>query len=397
MRRRPILSVLRRAAVALVAVAVAGPLIAARADAFVYWSMNPGPGGGMIGRANNDGSSVNHTLMAGLFGAQSMAVDASYIYWANGPNSIGRANLDGTNADPTFVSGIFTANALAVDSVNGYLFWADGNGSHIGRANLADGTGVNTSLISTIGKATGVAVNGTSKVVYWTVNLGAGQGIIGKANIDGSGAQSTWKTGLFGAQGLAIDSTSLYWVNGPDQIGQMSLDGTVVNPGYIVGPRIGTTSGSPTNTAVPMVVGGGFIYYGNFFDGYLGRVTNVAGSRAINNTFIGVLGNATGLALDSLVSPGPLPPPPPPDVDRLIRGVQRVELPRGIERSLVAKLDAVQRALDEGDQAAACDGLASFIRHTDALTGKKIALAPAVGLIADAEVMRETLGCAPTE
>ena len=162
MHRRPISSVLRRAAVALVAAAVAVPLIAARADAFVYWSMYPGPGGGMIGRANNDGGTVNRTLMSGLFGAESMAVDGSQIYWANGSNSIGRANLDGTGANPNFVSGIFTANALAVDSINGYLFWAVSIGSHIGRANLADGQGVTTSFISTIGKATGVAVEGAS-------------------------------------------------------------------------------------------------------------------------------------------------------------------------------------------------------------------------------------------
>src|SRR5690349_12411678 len=127
MSRRPISRVMRRVAVALVAVAVAVPFIAARADAFVYWSMNPGAGGGLVGRANNDGSSVNRTLMTGLFGAQAMTVDGAYIYWANGPNSIGRANLDGTGAIPNFVSGIFTANALAVDAANGFLFWADGN------------------------------------------------------------------------------------------------------------------------------------------------------------------------------------------------------------------------------------------------------------------------------
>lgn len=380
-------------ALAIVAVAVAVPLIAARADAFLYWSMYPGPGGGLVGRANNDGSSVNHALMSGLFGAEAMAIDSSYIYWANGPNSIGRANLDGTGANPTFVSGIFTANALAVDSVNGYIFWADGNGSHIGRANLADGKGVSTSFIPTLGKATGVAVDSTSKVVYWTVNGAAGQGIIGRANEDGTSVQMTWFSGLFGAQGLALDSTYLYWANGPDQIGQVKLDGTGLNPAYILGPRIGTKSGSPVNTPVPMVVSDGYLYWGNLYDGYIGRVPNVAGATNPNNKFIGILGSATGLALNGLFSPGPLPPPTPPDIDLLKTDVQRVELPRGIERSLLAKLDAAGAALTAGDQAAACDRLASFIDQTDALTGKKIAVAPAVGLIADAQVIRETLGC----
>jgi hypothetical protein len=70
----------------------------------------------------------------------------------------------------------------------------------------------------------------------------------------------TWFSGLFGAQGLALDSTYLYWANGPDQIGQVKLDGTGLNPAYILGPRIGTKSGSPVNTPVPMVVSDGYLY-----------------------------------------------------------------------------------------------------------------------------------------
>ena len=167
MRGRTMTMMARRASMALVAVALAVPLIAARADAFVYWSLYPGAGGGQIGRANNDGSIPNRTFLHGLFGAEALAVDSSYIYWANGPNSIARANLDGTGVNPSFVSGIFSANAIAVDSVNGFIFWADLDGSRIGRANLATGSGVSTSFISTFGgKATGVAVDSTSKVVY---------------------------------------------------------------------------------------------------------------------------------------------------------------------------------------------------------------------------------------
>ncbi len=275
----------RRASMALVAVALAVPLIAARADAFVYWSLYPGAGGGQIGRANNDGSSPNRTFLHGLFGTEALAVDGSYIYWANGPNSIARANLDGTGVNPSFVSGIFSANAIAVDSVNGFIFWADLDGSRIGRANLATGSGVSTSFISTFGgKATGVAVDSTSKVVYWTTNANAGNGMIGRANEDGSGVQPTWIHGQFGAQGLTIDSTYLYWANGPDQIGRVNLDGTGLNATFSVGPRIGTTSGSSVSTPVPMAAGGGYLYWGNLYDGYIGRVSSGGGTAGLNNT-----------------------------------------------------------------------------------------------------------------
>jgi hypothetical protein len=386
--------VVRRLVVALAAMALAVPVFAARADAFVYWSMNPGAGGGLIGRVNNDGSSPNRTLMHSLFGAQAVAVDGSHIYWANGPNSIGRANLDGTGANPSFVSGIFSANALAVDSVNGFIFWADLEGDRIGRANLADGSGVSTSFISTFGgKATGVAVDSSSKIVYWTVNVNAGNGVIGRANEDGTNVQPTWIHSLFGAQGLTIDSTYLYWANGPDEIGRVNLDGTALNGTFIVGPRIGTTSGSSVSTPVPMAVGGGFLYWGNLYDGYLGRVSSGGGTTGLNNYFLGILGSATGLAMDGLVSPGPLPPAMLPGSELLKADVQRVGLPHGIERSLLAKLDAMANAVDAGDQAGACDSLNGYVNQVRARTGKKIAVAPAAGLVADAMVVRQQLGC----
>jgi hypothetical protein len=99
----------------------------------------------------------------------------------------------------------------------------------------------------------------------------------------------------------------------------VKLDGTGLNPTYIVGPRIGTKSGSPVNTPVPMVVSDGYIYWGNLYDGYIGRVPNLAGATNPNNKFIGILGSATGLALNHLFSPGPLPPPTPPDIDLFSR------------------------------------------------------------------------------
>jgi hypothetical protein len=332
--------------------------------------------------------------MHSLFGAQAVAVDGSHIYWANGPNSIGRANLDGTGANPSFVSGIFSANALAVDSVNGFIFWADLEGDRIGRANLADGSGVSTSFISTFGgKATGVAVDSSSKIVYWTVNVNAGNGVIGRANEDGTNVQPTWIHSLFGAQGLTIDSTYLYWANGPDEIGRVNLDGTALNGTFIVGPRIGTTSGSSVSTPVPMAVGGGFLYWGNLYDGYLGRVSSGGGTTGLNNYFLGILGSATGLAMDGLVSPGPLPPPTLPGSELLKADVQRVGLPHGIERSLLAKLDAMANAVDAGDQAGACDSLSGYVNQVRAQTGKKVAVAPAAGLVADAMVVRQQLGC----
>jgi len=122
-------------------------------------------------------------------------------------------------------------------------------------------------------------------------------------------------------------------------------------------------------------------------------MSSSGGTASLNNYFIGILGSATGLALDSLASPGPLPPATLPETDLLRADVQRVGLPHGIERSLLAKLDAMATAVDAGDQAEACDSLSSYVNQLQALTGKKIALAPAAGLVADATVARQALGC----
>ena len=113
------------------------------------------------------------------------------------------------------------------------------------------------------------------------------------------------------------------------------------------------------------------------------------GTTGLNNYFLGILGSATGLATNGLVSPGPLPPPTLPGTDLLKADVQRVGLPKGIERSLLAKLDAMARAVDAEDQAGACDSLSSYINHVQAQTGKKIAVAPAAGLVADVMVVRQ--------
>ena len=114
--------------------------------------------GDAIGRANLDGSGVVPSFMSGdaphTFGLE---VDGSHIYWADragGParNSIGRANLDGSGVNASFIPATFPHD-VAVDGT--YIYWANFAGT-IGRANL-DGSGVDQNFI-TGSTAVGVAV-----------------------------------------------------------------------------------------------------------------------------------------------------------------------------------------------------------------------------------------------
>ena len=140
----------------------------------------------------------------------------------------------------------FTATALAVDSTHGFIYWTNARTGTIGRAPLSGGTaGLNNSLVDTLGPPTGVAVDSVNGSLYWTLSPAAGQGVIGRANLDGTSPNRTFLHGLFGAQGLALDSTHIYWGNGPNQIGRVNLDGTNLIPGFILGARINTPSGAP--------------------------------------------------------------------------------------------------------------------------------------------------------
>ena len=381
--------VVRRVAVALAALAVILPAIAARADAFVYWSGNPRAGEGFIGRAPLTGGSPSF-LLSNLFGAQGIAVDSNFMYWANGPNFIGRANLNGTNPNGNFIGFIGTPTALAVDSTHGFIYWVDQHAGTIGRASVSGGS-INDSLIDTLGPATGVAVDPTHGFVYWSLNPRAGAGLIGRANLDGSSPNFTLLSNLFGAQGVTVDSNFLYWANGPDEIGRANLDGSSPNPSFIIGARVGTPTGAPAGTPTGLAVDGTSVYWADHVDETIGRAP-VSGGSTVNNFFIRALGDPTGVAVDGLLgaSPGPQPPPA---IGPLAADVQRLGLPHGIERSLLAKLDAAERAVDAGNRETGCDILNAYVHEAQAQSGHKLDAAPAAGLVGDATAIRQSLGC----
>ena len=381
--------VVRRVAVALAALAVILPAIAARADAFVYWSGNPRAGEGFIGRAPLTGGSPSF-LLSNLFGAQGIAVDSNFLYWANGPNFIGRANLNGTNPNGNFIGFIGTPTALAVDSTHGFIYWVDQHAGTIGRASVSGGS-INDSLIDTLGSATGVAVDPTHGFVYWSLNPRAGAGLIGRANLDGSSPNFTLLSNLFGAQGVTVDSNFLYWANGPDEIGRANLDGSSPNPSFIIGARVGTPTGAPAGTPTGLAVDGTSVYWADHVDETIGRAP-VSGGSTVNNFFIRTLGDPTGVAVDGLLSASP-GPQPPPAIGPLAADVQRLGLPHGIERSLLAKLDAAERAVDAGNRETGCDILNAYVHEAQAQSGHKLDAAPAAGLVGDATAIRQSLGC----
>ena len=73
-----------------------------------------------------------------------------------------------------------------------------------------------------------------------------------------------------------------------------------------------------------------------------------------------------------------------------------LNLPRGINNSLNAKLDAAVRALEDlnaNNDAAACGALQAFVNAVQAQSGKHIPQADAEALIATAQQILDALGC----
>jgi virginiamycin B lyase len=136
--------VVRRAAFALAALAVVSIALAARADAYVYWTHLDTES---IGRANPDGTGINPNFIpAGSEFPGGVVVDSKYIYWVNADaQTIGRANLDGTGINQSFIATDFAPIDVAVDSQ--HIYWSNSYENTIGRANV-DGSAVNQGFIT---------------------------------------------------------------------------------------------------------------------------------------------------------------------------------------------------------------------------------------------------------
>jgi hypothetical protein len=262
-------------------------VLAATAEAFVYWS-----GHGVIGRANPDGTGVDPFFFPrGIRGqACGLAVTDTHLYWASRgrrrDSAIGRANLDGSAAERNFIAGADYPTGLAVDA--SYIYWAN-NEETIARAEL-DGTGVEKAFIADV-SARAVAVD--ESYIYWADRAGT----IGRANLDGSGVDPDFIEDVPEVYGLAVDPDYVYWASwlgGPstNSIGRANLDGTAVDQDFITGRLYG-----PDGVALHA----GHIYWADFFGETIGRA-NLNGTGVKTRFMRGTYTQPCAVAVDSLRS-----------------------------------------------------------------------------------------------
>jgi virginiamycin B lyase len=287
---------LRRTLILAVAVtAFAGLARPAPAGAYVYWA-NGGcclstPSIGTIGRANNDGTQANESFIPrgnnSSNNLQGLSVGANDIFWADAQNgTVGHASIDGSNANDNFIADRRGTGGVASDSA--YVFWANGSAGTIDRANLdgsspgvflspaghviglADVAGTlywvdnsngtidesptgaaSASTLLTVPKPAGGSVPSLQFVavgggyVYWTDSA---NNTIGRASLANPSATATdtFLTGASGPEGVAVDSSHIYWSNSGqngstannNKIGRANLDGTGVNQSFITGASV---------------------------------------------------------------------------------------------------------------------------------------------------------------
>jgi hypothetical protein len=361
---------LRHAALALATFVVATLALAARADAYVYFTSITT---NSIARANLDGNEPNYSFITDTQQPTGIAVDGRYIYWANiswGENpsgSIGRANLDGSEPDPTFIENADSPIGVAVDG--SHIYWAESGFGGIGRANL-DGSEPQLHFVPGPEEAFGVAVD--SAHIYFTTELET----VWRANLDGSEVDPSFIHSSINDLGLALDGAHLYWATNGG-VGRANLNGTEPNPSFVSVPG--------GRLALSVAVDGGHIYWADGLGNEIGR-SNLDGT-GVNPAFINT-SDSFGVAVDSLK--------PAPTIADLIASVKALKLDKGTENSLLQKLNNAQKNVTNGKTATACGQLADFISQVTALKGKKIIPASAAdNLIKEAQEVRSSLGCSP--
>jgi hypothetical protein len=193
----------------------------------------------------------------------------------------------GVAALVAFLALVILLLLLVQDAKGNFVYWSNQSpGTTIGRAKI-NGTGANNGFIAGIDQPRGVAVD--SRFIYWAEGGGGGNSI-GRANLDGSGVNHQFiTTGVSNPTGVAVTASGIYWENqvgmGGFSIGRANIDGSNPNPNFIPGPvQIG---GLATDSS--------FVYF--FGDTtHIGRAT--LDGTAVDRTFITIPDRFSGLAVD---------------------------------------------------------------------------------------------------
>jgi hypothetical protein len=271
-----------------------------------------------IARSDLDGNPASIDADFIPTAALGIAVDDTYVYWANPAGAIGRAELDGSNPEPAFIAvppqetepGVFVTmepQYVAVDDE--HIYWTNmaegeepgvfnesgGPGSPqrtdgtIARADLdGDPGSVNVDFIAGASAPQGIAVNDTH--VFWA-NPKYAAPTIARAEIDDGENIELQFIDLAQPrpQGLAVNATHIYSTFGEENIIRHDLNG---DPNGVGG--IFTGAGSENGG---IALDAGHVYWVRQDTGAISR--SDLNFEAIKDEFIKAEGSLIGLAADA--------------------------------------------------------------------------------------------------
>jgi hypothetical protein len=190
-------------------------------DKYIYWAS---PGANTIGRATIDGKEVKQDFMKVSRGPTGVAVDDKYIYWTTrevptngvlGGSVVSRADLDGSDIKEPFVIGCSCDNPRSVAVTETHIYYtSEFEGEWYIRGKFIDGSHDfalgNGLLFPSNGQP--VTVIAADSHLYWVDPL---DGTVGRSNLKFGEVEESFISGLPGAQGLAVDSSHIYWSTRP--------------------------------------------------------------------------------------------------------------------------------------------------------------------------------------
>ena len=200
-------------------------------DRYIYWANS---GSGTIGRATLDGTQVNQNFITGGSAPCGVSTDPlnGGLYWANtDSNTIATANNDGTGVNQSYITNPGTQFPPWTASLGGYVYWPTlAFPNLILRSNIG-GSGAqmwvpDTAAVAPLALA--ISPNG----LYWTSNARQPDATIGHVDFDGSNPNGVFLNAP-GACGIAANDTNIYWSTNLGTIGRATLNGSGANSNFM--------------------------------------------------------------------------------------------------------------------------------------------------------------------
>lgn len=302
----------KRFSAALAGATAALALFTASASADIFWaasennlSTTPPSMVAQIGKSSSDGLTVNQVLVSLGAGriAPGLAANSTNVFWNDSEiggmglpaTSLGSALVDGTGSttllDPTADMSL----GVAIDS--NYIYFpvrienvSGPPSAAIARANL-NGTGLVENWLplgdsSSVGSVMGVAVD--SNYIYWSVSgaiapgeSGDGIGKIGRANLNGTGVNASFITGLTRPFQLAVTANYLFWGHFGTSVGGSFVQPTTVGRADVGGTNATDSFITGLTRSYAVAADSTYVYFGGN-TGRIGRATHAGSDQNLN-------------------------------------------------------------------------------------------------------------------